>query len=135
MRKIITVVVMVLAMLAGAGAVASAATRPTGAEVKRICETRGRGDADYRRYCMRYGTVLDGARMWLSIPLGVKGRESREAYDRRSLCKFAGEFGGVRAVAREAVFDMAYDRFLNHESVIRGTQRVAVWDCARLNRR
>lgn len=134
MRKIITVLVLVLAVLTGAGTTAPADAAPrklTAAEVKRVCETRGRGDADYRRYCMRVGTAADGVAMWFGIPLGKVAREGD--YNRRSLCRYAGQYGGVRAMAREAVFDMAYDRFHNHERVIRVTQRVAVWDCARLN--
>lgn len=134
MRKIITTLVT-LGLFVGAltGTAEARDARPTPAQIKRVCETSGRGDAAYDRYCMRYGTAADGIRLWFSIPRGRMAREGE--FNRVSLCRYAGQYGGVRPMAREVLFDMAYDRFHNHTQVLRVAGTVAVWECGRLNRR
>jgi hypothetical protein len=105
--------------------VAARAAQPA----KNVCETAGRESAAYRRACMTPGTVLDAARLWYSVPVGVKGRESQGLADRRSVCRYAGEFGGIRPAVRERFFDMAYDSFLRHEAVLRSAGEFARHDC------
>lgn len=111
---------------------ADAATgKPTAAQIKKICATQGRGDALYRKYCMRNGTVQDAAHRWYAwVPLGVKGKEQQGAYDRRSICKFAVEdYSSVQDAIREIFYDPAYDSFHNHRQVLGWMADFARVDC------
>lgn len=125
MTKIIAAFVLGITMVVGIGGSATAAP----VKAKSVCETGHRGQAAYDRKCLTTGTFKQAAALWLTIPAGTKGRESADAFNRRSLCKFAGRFGGTKAVAREAVTDVAYDRFRNHVTVINWSASVAVMDC------
>ncbi|MCP9209543.1 hypothetical protein [Streptomyces cucumeris] len=96
---------------------------------KSVCDTGSRGQREYDRLCLKTGTFKDGAMLWLSVPAGKKGHEKRDAYNRRSQCKFAKEFGGITAVARDLSFDVAYDNFRNHATVLNWSAAVAKMDC------
>jgi hypothetical protein len=98
-------------------------------KAKSVCETGHRGQKAYDATCLKTGTFKNGAALWLSIPEGKKGREVPDNFDRRSLCKFAGRFGGTRAVARDASYDVAYDAYRNHTAVLNWSASVAVLDC------
>lgn len=134
-KKIVGVLVAAL-MLVGVWSLslghADAATgKPTAAQIKKICATSGRGDALYRTYCMRNGTVQDAAHRWYAwVPLGVKGKEQQGGYDRRSICKFAVEdYSSVHDAAYEIFYDPAYDAFHNHRQVLRWMGDFARVDC------
>jgi len=96
-----------------------AAPAPVKASGTSVCETGGRGDADYRRLCMTPGTIPDAAELWFSVPRGVKGKEVRDGYSRRSVCKFAREFGGIRAAAADLFYDVTYDNY-TRDAYVRG---------------
>lgn len=137
MKKFIALMVGLAAFLGFLTVPASAATRPapvkkvavSAALIKKVCATKGRSDALYWRYCMKPGTVEDAAREWYSLPVGMKGRENRDMENRRSICKFSGQFGGVKPAVRELWHDPAYDTYRNYKLVLDWTGRFAVNDC------
>lgn len=117
------------------GASGGASAAPVTKSTPSVCKTGHRGMPAYDRACLRSGTFRDGAALWLNLPAGSKGHESREAFNRRSLCKYAHEFGGIRNVAREANNDVAYDRFSNYHTVLNWSASVAVLDCTSMGYR
>lgn len=99
---------------------------------KSVCETGHRGMPAYDRTCLKTGTFRVGAMMWLDLPAGSKGHESRDAFNRRSLCKYSGSFGGIRATVREVFNDVAYDNYRNYAHVLTSAGSVAALDCTAL---
>ncbi|MER6605741.1 hypothetical protein ABT282_07450 [Streptomyces sp. NPDC000927] len=126
MRKIFAGLAITTALILGVGGNAGA----TPVKVKSVCDTGHRGQPAYDAKCLKTGTFKSGALLWLSIPQGKKGSENPDNFDRRSLCKFAGRFGGIRVVAREAVADTAYDTYRNDGAVVKWATSVAALDCA-----
>jgi hypothetical protein len=105
-----------------AGAVAP--VKSAGKAVASVCLTGSRADAEYRRKCMRYGTRADGVRMWFDM-----GRRERV-----TVCASARRMG-LRTAVRESVYDVAYDTFHNHNTVIGGAILAARFDCRYMIRR
>lgn len=121
-----------LMVVGGTALTAGAAVKPPSkAQIKKICNTKGRDNALYWRYCMTDGTVQDAAHIWYAwTPNGVKGKEQRDGWDKRSLCKFAvKEYGSIEASVHEAWFDPAYDNYRRHEFVLTWVGRFAKNDC------
>lgn len=97
---------------------------------KSVCKTGFRGQPAYDRLCLKTGTARDGLRLWLGMPLGKKGHETRDLSDRRSVCKYGAKmYGSVGAAVREINHDMAYDRFRNHNTVLGYAGAIATADC------
>lgn len=120
-RSILTVLAGLLALMAF-NPPADAAPARVAVKAKSICETGYRGMSEYDRKCLKVGTFRDGALLWL-------GDGSREgAAQRRAVCKAAVK-SGIRATVREFAFDVAYDRFRNHTTVITYATAVASADC------
>ncbi|MFE0472591.1 hypothetical protein ACFW2V_13350 [Streptomyces sp. NPDC058947] len=95
---------------------------PMRAAVKSVCDTGYRGMPEYDRKCLKTGTFRDGAMLWL-------GDGTREgAAQRRAVCTAAVK-SGIRIAVREFVFDVAYDRFRNHNAVITYATVTATADC------
>lgn len=122
-----TILAGLIALFAPAGvADAAPAVKSAGTSV---CDTGYRGNPEYDRMCLRTGTFRDGALMWLSMPAGHRGHETRNMEDRRSVCKFAGQYGGIRPAVREIFNDVAYDRYTNYRTVLTYAGAVASLDC------
>lgn len=131
MKKIVmALLASVLMMMMGLGTTAEAVTRPTPAQIKKICATSFRGNADYNRYCLVTGKVSDGIRMWREIPLGKRTDRDGE-FSRYAMCKYAGQYGGIRVMVREELYDVAYDHYRNHRMVLNVAGWVAKFDCQR----
>ena len=129
-RKPVLTILAGLAALFGFNPPADAATPRTAAAS--VCETGHRGQPAYDRKCLRSGTFKIAAMMWLSIPEGAKGRESDGAYNRRSVCKFAGRYGGTRTAVRELLTDVTYDSIRNWGQSLTWSADTAVIDCTSL---
>jgi hypothetical protein len=121
-RSILTVLAGLLALMAFNPPADAAPARGTVRAVKSICETGYRGMPEYDRKCLKTGTFRDGVLLWL----GDASREGAAA--RRAVCKAAVK-SGIRATVREFVFDMAYDHFRNHNTVISYATVTATADC------
>jgi hypothetical protein len=120
-RSILTILAGILALMAF-NPPADAAPAAGTTLVKSVCETGYRGMPEYDRKCLKTGTFRDGALLWL-------GDASREgAAQRRAVCKSAVK-SGIRATVREFVFDMAYDSYRNHNTVISYATVTATADC------
>lgn len=94
-----------------------------------ICETGFRDDPAYDRACLTRGVVGDAGALWYGIPKGRKGRESDDFADRRSICKLANQYGGIKRTVTELITDMTYDAYTNHGQVDRWTVSMARVDC------
>lgn len=124
-----TVLAGLLALFAPAGAAEAAPTDGSrAAAVESICDTGYRGQREYDAKCLVTGTFKSGAMLWLSIPKGKAGHVGRGDFTRRSICQYPGK-SGLHAAVREALFDVAYDRYRNHTSVLRWAGDVAALDC------
>lgn len=128
MNKIITSVVLGMAMILGITTGGTASAAPV--KAKSVCETGHRGQKAYDAQCLKTGTFKSGAALWLSIPAGKAKKENVNNFDRRSLCKFSGKFGGLKNTVREAVGDVAYDAYRNNGTVVKWSTSVAALDCA-----
>lgn len=136
MKKIIALFVGVVALLGLLTVPASAAGKPapkkvavSAALIKKICATKGRDNALFWRYCMTDGTTEDAAREWYLVPVGTKGKETRDGWNRRSVCKFVGEYGGIRPAVHELWFDVAFDSYRKNTYVLDQITRFATHDC------
>lgn len=126
MRKIITSIVVGMAMILGITGSATAAPSKS----KSVCDTGHRGQKAYDAKCLKTGKFKNGSNLWLSIDEGTAKRENVNNFDRRSLCKFSSRFGGIKATVREAVWDVAYDSYRNNGAVANWSVQVAKLDCA-----
>jgi hypothetical protein len=119
-------VLAMLVVLLGMGGTAQAADkRPS---VRSVCETGYRGMPAYDAQCLTRGTFKDGAALWLRD--GDGNRVSKA--DRRSMCRDSRAVGGIRPAVRDWFFDVAYDSYRNHRTVLRYAGAVAYLDCRAL---
>lgn len=128
MRKIITTLVVGMAMILGITTGGTASAAPV--KAKSVCETGHRGDKAYDAKCLKTGTFKSGVSLWFAIPAGKAGRENIDAFNRRSICKFSGKLGGIKNAVGEAVGDVAYDAFRNNGTVVKWAVSVAKLECA-----
>lgn len=127
MRKIITSVVLGMAMILGITTGGTASAAPV--KAKSVCDTGFRGQKAYDAMCLKTGTFRSGVSLWFAIPAGKAGRENINDFNRRSLCKFSGKFGGILPTVREAIGDVAYDAYKNNDTVVKWAASVAKLEC------
>lgn len=120
MKRIATVLAGFLALFAF-NAPADAAPARTSASVASVCETGYRGMPEYDAKCLRNGTFKSGALLWLD-----NGTDNR-----KFACRSAVRVG-IRSAVRELVFDVAYDNYRNHTTVIKYATVVAKAECTAL---
>lgn len=129
-RKALALTLATLALMLGTAG--SAGARPAGPavvkSVKSVCETGNRGQAAYNRLCLRTGTAADGVNLWYR---DFDGRRISAA-DRREFCRYATETGNTYRGIFDGLYDVAYDSFRNHRSVLRVAALVGVEDCRTL---
>lgn len=125
----LTALFFAMAHLLGAPS-AEAVTAPAS-----VCETGYRGQAEYDRLCLTTGTVGDAGALWYSVPKGKKGSERDDMSTRRSVCKFAPRYGGIKNTVTELVTDMTYDNYRNHKQVNRWVVSMATVDCRNMGYR
>lgn len=106
---------LILLSPGGADAAPADGRRPA---ARSVCETGFRGQSAYDRKCLKNGTVRDGVALWLHT----------DRRERRAVCKMAKRTG-LRTAVRESFYDVAYDSFRNHGSVLKVTRAVAFVDC------
>lgn len=129
-KRVLTILAGLLALFAPMGAAdAAPMVKSSGKAAKSVCETGYRGQPAYDRKCLKTGTFRDGAMLWLDLPAGKKGRESRDMENRRSVCKYAKNYGGIVPTVRELFNDVAYDAYRNHKIVLTYAGLVAKIDC------
>lgn len=110
--------IVALFAFSGTAEAAPALKRPA---VQSVCETGFRGQPEYDRKCLKTGTFKSGAMLWLD----------NAATDRKAACKSAVK-AGIRMAVRELVFDVAYDTYRNHNTVITYATAVATAECKAL---
>lgn len=109
LRKFAVVGLLTASLVGGVSVVEASASS--------VCDTGFRGQRAYDRQCLVKGRPVDGVRLWFD----------QDRRDRRQVCRS----GNVRLAVRELVFDVAYDRFRNHEAVVSWASMAARWECGR----